>query len=262
MFLNNAPCHPEDLDEKFTQIKIVFLPKNTTSRLQPLDLGIIQALKLKYYKRLLTHVVSKIEECSSASEVCKSVDLLQAMRWNAMAWNDVPESTVVKCFIKAGILNAEGETNAAQAPDSNDVDPFADLDDELNFVDDLVKEASGVDAASIRDTVAGHFDPPVCQELPDNWEENFFRQVAQVQQDNVESYDNTVNVSDNDDDDVQGTAVQPKLASYVQALSSLEDVLCFLETKGNSKAANEPGLSAERISQESQIFSPSRPHDR
>ena len=53
------------------------------------------------------------------------------------------------------------------------------------------------------------------------------------------TYDNTVNVSDNDDDDVQGTAVQPKLASYVQVLSSLEDVLCFLETKGNSKAANE-----------------------
>ena len=65
----------------------------------------------------------------------------------------------------------------------------------------------------------------------------FFK--TSIQQDNVESYDNTVNVSDNDDDDVQGTAVQPKLASYVQALSSLEDVLCFLETKGNSKAANE-----------------------
>ena len=65
--------------------EIVFLPKNTTSCLQPLDLGIIQAFKLKYYKRLLTHVVSKVDQCNSASNVCKSVDLLQAIRWASMA---------------------------------------------------------------------------------------------------------------------------------------------------------------------------------
>ena len=32
-FIDNAPCHPEDLDGKFSQIEIIFLPKNTTSRL-------------------------------------------------------------------------------------------------------------------------------------------------------------------------------------------------------------------------------------
>ena len=108
-YMDNAPCHPEDLDEKFEKIKIVFLPKNTTSRLQPLDLGIIQAFKLEYYKRLLTHVVSKLDQCNSASDVCKSVDLLQATRWTSMAWNDVLESTVVKCIIKAGIFRFRGK---------------------------------------------------------------------------------------------------------------------------------------------------------
>ena len=106
LFMDNAPCHPEDLGEEFSQIKVVFLSKNTTCPLQPLDLGIIQAFKLKYYKCLLSHVVSKVDECSSATEVCKSIDILQAMRWSAMAWNDVSQSTVVKCFIKAGILNS------------------------------------------------------------------------------------------------------------------------------------------------------------
>ena len=93
LLMDNAPCHPEDLDEKFTQINVVFLPAaNTTSLLQPLDLGIIQAFKLKYYRCLsVTHVVSKIDECSTASEVCMSIEILQAMRWTAMAWNDVSE---------------------------------------------------------------------------------------------------------------------------------------------------------------------------
>lgn len=106
LFMDNAPCHPGYLDEKFEKIKIVFLPKNTTSRLQPFDLDIIQAFKLKYYKHLLTHVVSKVDQCSSASDVCKSVDLLQAIRWMSMPWNDVSETTVVKCFFKAGILDS------------------------------------------------------------------------------------------------------------------------------------------------------------
>ena len=60
LFLDNPPCHPEDLDDKFEKINIVFFPKNTTSCLQPLDLGIIQAFKLKYY------IVSKVDQCNSA----------------------------------------------------------------------------------------------------------------------------------------------------------------------------------------------------
>ena len=37
LFLDNVSSHSPDLVSKFSNIKIVFLPKNTTSRLQPLD---------------------------------------------------------------------------------------------------------------------------------------------------------------------------------------------------------------------------------
>ena len=61
LFLDNATCHPESMIGQFLQIKIIFLPKNATSRLQPLD-DIIQNLKVKYRKRLVKYVLASFQE--------------------------------------------------------------------------------------------------------------------------------------------------------------------------------------------------------
>ena len=42
LFLDNAPSHADILQEGLRSIKLEFLPKNTTSRLQPCDAGIIR----------------------------------------------------------------------------------------------------------------------------------------------------------------------------------------------------------------------------
>ena len=78
LFLDNAPSHPEMGNLK--NIKLVFLPKNTTSRLQSCDAGIIQNFKAKHRKQLLKHVISRIDDGKKASEIIQGVDLLQCMR--------------------------------------------------------------------------------------------------------------------------------------------------------------------------------------
>ena len=46
LFLDNAPSHPETLQGNLKNIKLVFLPKNTTSQLQYCDSGIIRNFKV------------------------------------------------------------------------------------------------------------------------------------------------------------------------------------------------------------------------
>ena len=61
LLLDNAGCHPHELKETYSHIKLIFLPPNTTSKLQPLDVGINQNFKVHYKTLLLRYVLSKID---------------------------------------------------------------------------------------------------------------------------------------------------------------------------------------------------------
>ena len=70
--------------------------------------------------------MTKIEECTSASEVIMSVTKLHAIRWVAEAWKKVTSDAVKKCFRKAGILKKNFEV-VQSLVSSEESDPFADL---------------------------------------------------------------------------------------------------------------------------------------
>ena len=95
LLIDNTPSHPESFSDCFSHVQIVFLPKNTTCKLQPLDAGIIKNFKVFYRKQLLHHVLARIKPGSKASDVISSVDLLKSIGWVMDAWRKVKKETIV-----------------------------------------------------------------------------------------------------------------------------------------------------------------------
>ena len=53
------------------------MDKGTTSKLQPLDLGIICAFKARYRKHMLKHLITKIDLCSDNVSLTKGITVLE-----------------------------------------------------------------------------------------------------------------------------------------------------------------------------------------
>ena len=70
LFVDNCCAHPHI---ELTNMKVMFLPPNTTSRMQPGDARMIAAIKASYRKQLLRHVLPQLDECHSATELSKQV---------------------------------------------------------------------------------------------------------------------------------------------------------------------------------------------
>ena len=82
LLMDNAGCHPHNLK---ANIRIVFLPPNTTSQIQPLDLGIIQNFKINYRKLLLRFVLSKNDESIDKGREGLETENLSAL-WVTSLW--------------------------------------------------------------------------------------------------------------------------------------------------------------------------------
>ena len=67
--------------DSFSQINIIFLSKNATSRLQPVDAGIIQNFKVKNRKKLVKYVPARINRNSSATYIIKNVHIPLTIQW-------------------------------------------------------------------------------------------------------------------------------------------------------------------------------------
>lgn len=59
MLVDNATCHPTDLSHP--NVKIVFIPPNTTALIQPMDQGYISAFKAIFLRRTFEYLLDKMD---------------------------------------------------------------------------------------------------------------------------------------------------------------------------------------------------------
>ena len=86
LFIDNVPCHPESLSDHFSNVKVVFLPKNTTSSLQTLDAGIIRNFYVKYRNKFFKSVISRIDNNVKATDIIQEVEGLKRISCLKSVW--------------------------------------------------------------------------------------------------------------------------------------------------------------------------------
>ena len=123
---------PRKLKRQLFEHKNCVSAKNTTSKTQPLDAGIIAHWKVKYKKTLLRYVCGQIDGSRTASEIVKSVNLLMPIEWGREAWDKVSADTIQRCLKKSGLFPEEVDTEG----DPFEGDDLQDLQQLLARVDE------------------------------------------------------------------------------------------------------------------------------
>ena len=223
----------------------VFTSKYNISSLAA-GFGNHQKLQSVVQKLLFRHILAKIEECTTASEVTKSLTILHAIRWVAEAWNQVASDTIKKCFQKAGILTESFQV-VQPSRISEESDPFLNIDegkegDDTEVSDQELSELTAKlhdkdDACEVPDLVSAEDDVPVCAEFAnDKWDEEFMSDLAPANKLMCPDNDNDIDSEGEDANTLKEP--QPRIKSIDEAISCLGDILDFLENRGYTKEAN------------------------
>lgn len=204
LVVDNCASHPKIQNLK--NIKLEFLPPNTTSVLQPMDQGIINSLKFHFRKILVLHFIDGIEKKQETS-----VSLLDAVRFVDRAWKNVTQATIENCFKHAGFTG-----------DMDSGDEMWEWDDEIPL-SELFKKLKGDSEATFKDYV--QVDNLVCTSgMPSEEDiiEEAYKKHMSIETAEIES------------DQEEEAAPPPPSVSRLEARSCLSKLRCFFETHASS----------------------------
>ena len=133
--IDNCPVHYEV--QGLSNVRLEFLPPNTTSKSQPMDQGVIRSLKCFYRRKIVREFIRSLD----AGNVIPKVNILSAMTMLASAWGEVSQDVIMNCFRKCGF-----SVEAQELAIADDDDPFkmlalqADVEELRQLDSDLLPE--------------------------------------------------------------------------------------------------------------------------
>jgi hypothetical protein len=127
LFADHCPAHPKGV-RNCKNMQVEFFPANTTSVLQPMDQGVIKALKQKFCRSFVLRLLQRL----NSNKDRYKMSLLAAVSMLAMTWNLVGKYIIANCFRKAGFL-----INAEPAVQNEDGDDEVSCDEWLKFQEKL-----------------------------------------------------------------------------------------------------------------------------
>lgn len=106
-------------------IEVAFFPPNVTSFLQPLDQGILQAIKLSYQSQLVDSILTAQSRKVAMVDHLKAITIKNVIYWVSEAWDKTESSTISKCW--KALWPVEKQVFASTQTDESLID-FALLD--------------------------------------------------------------------------------------------------------------------------------------
>ncbi|KAG7171500.1 Tigger transposable element-derived protein 4-like 1 [Homarus americanus] len=96
ILVDSCPAHPHVDD--LNSVQLIFLPKDSTSQLQPVEQGVIQNLKTVYRRSVLERLIEYNEKGQEYE-----ITLLEAMGLLEGAWKQIKTELIVKSFKQVGL---------------------------------------------------------------------------------------------------------------------------------------------------------------
>jgi len=135
-------CRPHKVSLNLTNISLKYLPSNTTSVTQPLDLGIIHSFKAHYRREVISLLINNYNR--GAEPGAKAIDLLDETRLINNSLKNVNNNVFINCFRK-GLFNFDITTEIEPVFDDIDSEFWSEISSIIELSLDSFEEYVTID---------------------------------------------------------------------------------------------------------------------